>query len=249
MRLFPLIGLLFLLVGCEASSREIAQRVEYALPCSIQAGGTTIGGGVVLGPFMDAPQCALLTARHVVTYNREYLHSISIVFADRSEVSLGSTKDVWLTVPDKSVDCAWLLLDGVDTQRLTSGFTDYKIPVCIGSTPVKDDVMLIVNARDRHSCRYVEELAIKDVPFDKNLTFREATLRVGIVDVATEESESGSPVFKIINRCASLVGTTSISRKAPDGTGYIALPNVLPSISSSILGEEVHRLVDFPDLW
>ena len=59
---------------CRPNVREIpVERVS----CALHAGGRKVGGGVLIGTVKGGvTNVALLTARHVVTANRDYLRNL-----------------------------------------------------------------------------------------------------------------------------------------------------------------------------
>lgn len=239
--------LLLLLSGClkdETNARNLS-----AIPCSLRVNTTTIGGGIIIGDLNANNGVALLTARHVVTFNREYLDNIYVVFSDGESFLLNRTRDRWLTSEDESVDSAWLLLNNEEISHCSNTAVTIPKVQFLSSVP-EYATTHIVNAFSNHTCRYVDRCFINDMPFCENMVLRKVKLHIGVLDKATAKAESGSPVFWTNeNGQVFLAGTTSIANLECNTTGYIDINQMGNHILASLAGKEYKRLIDFPNLW
>ena len=112
---------LFLCCGCNNDKTNIVDTYapfDYAFTCSLHAGNVPIGGGVVLCSSKVPDKGILVTARHVITFNRNYLSSIAVCASKHNKILLGDTKKRWCTVDDKAVDVAWMQLKVHELKKI-----------------------------------------------------------------------------------------------------------------------------------
>ena len=83
----------------------------YALPCSIYVGNILVGRGCVLGKDNDFSKGVLVTARHVVTYNYEFLDNLKLRCFGEESFLLNDNVNRWHTKVDPSIDACWMLLN------------------------------------------------------------------------------------------------------------------------------------------
>ncbi|MBQ4385309.1 MAG: hypothetical protein II823_05245 [Kiritimatiellae bacterium] len=239
--------LLLFFSGC--AKDETNARNLSAIPCSLRVNTTTIGGGIIIGYFTANNRIALLTARHVVTANHEWLDKIHVVLPGNEPFLLKQTADRWLTSEDESVDSAWLMLDKEERSHCIN--TDIAIKdVNVSSKIPEYATVQIANAFAIHTCRYVDRCFIRDMPFEDNRVLKKVRLHIGVLDKVTEKSESGSPVFWTdADGQVFLVGTTSIANRECNITGYIDIDQMGSLVLASLDGKASVRLIDCPDFW
>jgi hypothetical protein len=243
--------LLFLFIGCNNNNSDIADACvpfDHAFVCSLDAGGAIVGGGVVLYSSKFPDKGILVTARHVVTFNRNYLSSMAVSVTKQSKITLGDTKTRWLTVKDNAVDAAWMLLNAAEMKEIKKSGIKHPIAIPKNLSLNKSDDVKIVNTYNSFNSKYIDELTIQ-CPLPENLHLTHVTLVVGMVNVAVSKNNSGSPVFMRKDDRNFLIGTVAISRKNPDATGFIDIRQYLDSIVDIFNGKTSVRLVNCQNLW
>jgi hypothetical protein len=102
---------------------------------------------------------------------------------------------------------------------------------------------------DSFDACYYKEFTLEGEFFPENLHLKHTVLKVGMVNISTPISDSGSPVFALKNGKKCLVGTTSISRKDPDATGFINIDRWISPVVHTFNGGKGVKLSACPDLW
>ena len=250
--LAKLLCVIFLLTGCGWDSANVNEAhipFRYAIPCSLYADGALVGGGVILATSETSEKGVLVTARHVITYNRDYLTSIAFATTNKTKIYLADSKSCWHTVKDKSIDVAWMVLSASEMRGMHDNTLKVQIDIEEGYTLYKGDVIKILNPINSYDACYYKEFTLDDVHFPENLHLKHTMLKVGMVNISTPISDSGSPVFAIKNNKKCLVGTTSISRKDPDATGFINIDRWISPVVHTFNGKMGVKLSACPDLW
>ena len=240
--------------GCRPNEREIpVERVS----CALYADGKKVGGGVLIGTVKGGvTNVALLTARHVVTANRDYLRNLSATFpldtgGDRRIVLRGDTRPRWLTVPSEAFDCAWILLNGDEMPAGTEWVDAGYVMATAGQAIEKGCPMSIPLSASGGVFRYIDSGRIPDFPFEHNLRMRKAALEVSTVFGITEVGESGGPVFvcDVEGKAVRLAGTTVGSNRDVWQTVFTEITNVIDEVCAALSGGAARRLADCPALW
>jgi hypothetical protein len=152
-------------------------------------------------------------------------------------------------VKDKSIDVAWMVLSASEMRGMHDHTLKVQIDIEEGYTLYKGDAVKILSPTDNYDASYYKELTLEGEFFPENLHLKHTMLKVGTVNISTPISDSGSPVFVIKNNKKCLVGTTSISRKDPDATGFINIDRWISPVVHTFNGGKGVKLSACPDLW
>ena len=243
--------ILLLLSGCNKSKSNLADTstpFDHGFVCSLHAGSVPIGGGVVLCSSKAPDKGVLVTARHVITFNREYHSSITVCATKHNKILLGDTQKRWCTVNNKSIDAAWIQLKVHEIRKIKE--YGIKLPIAIPKNLLlcKSDNVKIVNAYNSYNAKFIGKLAIQ-CPLPENHYLKYTSLIVGMANITVPKNNSGSPVFTQRDGKNFFIGTVAISRKNPDATGFIDIRQYLNSIIDTFNSKKSVRLVDCLKLW
>ncbi len=236
--------------GCD-SDTSIAGCAESndAIPVDLRVGTKPIGSGIVLDDENNKGACILVTARHVVTINRNYLKNISLTFPDDSQIHLGDSTRRWLTEDDENFDIALLKLHKSELPKRWRDENRKKIKVGLRSTPyfTNGAALRLVNPRVDNEAEYICRQVVSELFFPSNLYLKSASLDVGIMKMQIPKSMSGSPV--ICSKTSALVGSAVISHDKERVTGFIDFKRILPLVMKVQSGGSVSFLADLKNLW
>ena len=238
------------MLGCD-SDASIAGCFELndAIPVDLRVGTKPIGSGIVLDDENNKGSYILVTARHVVTINRNYLKNISLTFPDDSQIHLGDSTRRWLTEDDENFDIVLLKLHKSELPKRWRGENRKKIKVELKSTPcfTNGAALRLVNPRVDNEAEYICRQVVSELFFPSNLYLKSASLDVGIMKMQIPRSMSGSPV--ICSKTSGLVGIAVISHDKERVTGFIDFKRILPLVMKVQSGGSVSFLADFKNLW
>ena len=244
------IFVLAFMLGCD-SDASIAgcSELNDAIPVDLRVGTKPIGSGIVLDDENNKGLCILVTARHVVTINRNYLKNISLTFPDDSQIHLGDSTRRWLTEDDENFDIALLKLHKSELPKRWRGENRKKIKVGLRSTPcfTNGAALRLVNPRVDNEAEYICRQVVSAPFFPSNLYLKSASLDVGIIKMQIPKSMSGSPV--ICPKTSALIGIAVISHETDHVTGFIDFKRILPLVMKVQSGGSVSFLEDLKNLW
>lgn len=220
-----------------------------AIPVDLRVGTKPIGSGIVLDDGNNKGSCILVTARHVVTINRNYLKNISLTFPDDSQIHLGDSTRRWLTEDDENFDIALLKLreSELSSARLRKRSGKLKLRFNERSHFDREERLYLMNPRVESEAEYIKRQIITADFFPDNLYLKSASLDVGLIKMQIPKSMSGSPV--ICPKTSALVGIAVISHKTDHVTGFIDFKRILPLVMKVQSGGSVSFLADLKNLW
>lgn len=241
--------------GCGKPSSDVSR-----FACSLKSGSKCIGGGVLVGSInqIGHTNVALVTARHVVTYNWryaiQYFGSGGLIFGG---VSLPSAWDRWFTSKVENVDIAWLVLNE-DELPEREGFGWLPVDMIMKpseSLPAEGSSAMLANAGRCENVLYCGEnrdVKENNLPLPDNRYLKEIKGFVaGEIDLPTIVSESGSGVFITKDPCSGpeLVGIAFASNDETKRTAFTWITNVVDDIKRTLNGGSAPRLISYPHLW
>ncbi len=220
-----------------------------AIYVDLKVGTIPIGSGIILDVENNKGSYILVTARHVVTINRDYLKNISLTFPDDSQIHLGDSTRRWLTEDDENFDIALLKLHKSELPKRWRGENRKKIKVGLRSTPcfTNGAALRLVNPRVDNEAEYICRQVVSALFFPSNLYLKSASLDVDIIKMQIPKSMSGSPV--ICPKTSALVGIAVISHETDYVTGFIDFKRILPLVMKVQSGGSVSFLADLKKLW
>ena len=249
-RVFAFLGICLSLfaVGCRDKGFDPSKVV-----CSIFVGDVCVGSGVFLGRVDGGKtNVVLLTARHVVTYNRNYSELLDVaVCGSSSRMRLRSPTSRWFTSRDHSVDCAWLVLQKDEWGAIEGlGWVDLDATLASSAVPEIGDGLIVANARKTvgGGCQGVRKITVM---FDKNVVLKKTKMKVVCTSALTAPSDSGSGVFlsKDGADALRLVGTTTASGLDSEYTAFLVISNIIDNVSGSLTGDYDFRLISCESMW
>lgn len=238
------------LLGCDnGAAINECTIMNDAIYVDLKVGTKLIGSGIILDDENNKGSYILVTARHVVTINRDYLKNISLTFPDDSQIHLGDSTRRWLTKDDENFDIALLKLHKSELPKRWRGENRKKIKVALRATPslIPGMPLRLVNPRMDNEAEYIRRQIVNELIFPLNLYLKSASLDVGIIKMQIPRSMSGSPV--ICPKTSALVGIAVISHATDHVTGFIDFERILPLVMKVQSGGSVSFLADLKNLW
>lgn len=220
-----------------------------AVYVDLKVGTKPIGSGIILDVENNRGSYILVTARHVVTINRDYLKNICLALPDNSQIHLGDSTRRWMTEDDENFDIALLKLHKLELPKRWRGENRKKLKVALRATPSLTPGMplRLVNPRVDNEAEYICRQVVSAPFFPSNLYLKSASLDVGIIKMQIPKSMSGSPV--ICPKTSALVGIAVISHATDHVTGFIDFERILPLVMKVQSGGSVSFLADLKNLW
>lgn len=239
----------FFAVGCSEKVFDPSKVV-----CSIFVGDRCVGSGVFLGRVDDGGQTnvVLLTARHVVTYNRDCGEFLDVVVRGASlRGRLRSPAPRWFTSRDHSVDSAWLVLEKDELRGIEGfGWVDIDAILASRTVPKRDEGLIVANAKKTVSgaCLGLRKIAVE---FEGNSVMKKSNMSVLCTSALTVPSDSGSGVFLSKDGVGALrlVGTTTASGRDWPFTGFVPITNIIDDVAGSLTGDYDFRLISCESMW
>ena len=221
---------------------------------SIFVGDECVGSGVFLGRVDNDGQknVVLLTARHVVTYNRNCSESLDVVIPGAvSRMRLRSPIARWFTSRVRSVDCAWLVLEEDELRDFEYlEWVDLDATLESRAAPEIGDGLIVANARKTVPgvCQGFRKITVF---FPKNKVLKKINMNVVCTSALTVPSDSGSGVFLSVDgiRALRLAGTTTASGLDRDYTAFLSISNIIDNVAGSLTGDYDFRLISCENMW
>ena len=221
--------------------------------CSIYVGDQCVGSGVFLGRVDGGKtNVVLLTARHVVTYNRNYSELLDVaVCGSSSRMRLRSPTSRWFTSRDHSVDCAWLVLEKDELGDIEGlGWVDIDATLANQAVPQRGDGLIVANTCKTVGgvCQGVSKTTVK---LCGNKVLKKTNMNVVRTSALTKPSDSGSGVFLSDDGVSAscLVGTTTASGLDSEYTAFLVISNIIDNVSGSLTGDYDFRLISCKSMW
>ena len=220
-----------------------------AVCVDLKVGTKPIGSGIILDDENNKGSYVLVTARHVVTINRDHLKNICLALPDNSKIPLGDSTRRWMTEDDENFDIALLKLreSELSSAQLRKCSGKLKLRFNKKSQFDREERLHLVNPRAESEAEYIKRQIITADFFPDNLYLKSASLDVGLIKMQIPKSMSGSPV--ICKNISALIGVAVISNFIPKETGFIEFERLLPLLRKAKRGDSVPLLADLKNLW